>query len=127
VSRGLKTLNVVAIALVFSYGLVEYALPLASAVYWKQEYADRMFKCDQAMREHYIAKQAVSLRPSASSVTNLEAAEVGLLDCHEYDKLRKRLLALGVSEPILSAIGLETIESKAYELREFVEIHEFRY
>ena len=26
------------------------------------------------------------------TVLNLQAAEVGLLDCHDYDKLRKRML-----------------------------------
>jgi hypothetical protein len=79
------------------------------------------------MREHYIAKQAVSLSPNESSVTNLEAAEIGLLDCHDYDKMRKRMLVWGVSEDMLAAIGLEALESKAYELRRFVEIHEIRY
>ena len=86
-----------------------------------------MFQCDQAMRDHFIAKQAVIVDVSDSAVRNLQAAEVGLLDCHEYDKLRKKLLTWGLSEEDLSLIGLEAMESKAYELQKFVEIHEIRY
>ena len=86
-----------------------------------------MFKCDQVMREHYIAKRAVELSPTADAVRNLEATELGLLDCHEYDKLRKQMLVWGLDEAQLAAIGLEALEEKQYELRRFVEIHEIRY
>lgn len=86
-----------------------------------------MFKCDQVMREHYIAKAAVEVQPSEGAIRNLEAAELGLLDCHSYDKLRKKLIAWGVTENDLSQIGLEALEEKKYELRNFVEIHEIRY
>ena len=41
--------------------------------------------------------------------------------------MRKKLLIWGLSENQVSAIGLEALESKSYELRRFVEIHEFRY
>ncbi|MBT8002168.1 MAG: hypothetical protein HN578_04530 [Rhodospirillales bacterium] len=79
------------------------------------------------MRDHFIAKRAVSLEPNQTTVKNLKAAELGLIDCHDYDKLRKKMLGWGVTELNLSAIGLEAMESKAYELRQFVEIHEIRY
>ena len=58
---------------------------------------------------------------------NLEAAEIGLLDCHDYDKLRKRMLIWNVSADQLSQIGLEAMEEKKYELRDFVKTHEIRY
>ena len=86
-----------------------------------------MFKCDQVMREHYIAKRAVELSPTPEVVRNLEATEVGLLDCHEYDKLRKRMLVWGLNENQLASIGLEALEEKQYEIRRFIEIHEIRY
>jgi hypothetical protein len=79
------------------------------------------------MRDHYISKRAVSLDTNEKTIKNLKAAEVGLLDCHGYDKLRKKMIGWGVSEAQLSEIGLEAMESKAYELRRFVEIHEIRY
>ncbi len=125
--RWLVVGNVCAIALVAAYGVAEYSAPLAAAQIWRDDYKALMFKCDQVMREHYIAKQAVTLDPSAYTVKNLRAAEVGLLDCHDYDKLRKRMLGWGLSENQLSAIGLEALENNAYDLRRFVEIHEIRY
>lgn len=119
--------NVLAIVLVVAYGAREYVAPLAAASLWREDYKSLMFKCDQVMRDHYIAKQAVLHAPGEETIKNLDAAEIGLLGCHDYDKLRKRMLAWGVTEDHLSAIGLEAMESKAYELRRFVEIHEFRY
>lgn len=119
--------NVVAIVLVVSYGVVEYGSPLVATRLWSDSYKELMFKCDHVMREHYIAKRAVQVGPSSENVRNLEATEVGLLDCHEYDKLRKRLLVWGVSENMLASIGLEALEEKQYELQEFVKIHEIRY
>jgi hypothetical protein len=119
--------NLFAIGLVVLFGLVEYGRPLTAAFVWREDYKTLMFKCDQVMRDHFIAKRAVSLGPSQTTVKNLKAAEVGLIDCHGYDKLRKKMLSWGLTELQLSAIGLEAMESKAYELRQFVEIHEIRY
>ena len=57
----------------------------------------------------------------------LKATEVGLLDCHEYDKLRKTMIEWGLTPANLSSIGIEALEERNYELRDFVEIHEIRY
>ena len=119
--------NVVAIVLVVSYGVAEYGAPIVASRLWREDYKGLMFKCGQVMREHYIAKRAVELSPSSETVKNLEATEIGLLDCHEYDKLRKSMLVWGLSEDELASIGIEALEEKQYELRRFVEIHEFRY
>lgn len=119
--------NIVVIFLVVSHGTVEYGVPVIATYLWQEDYKNLMFKCDQVMREHYIAKRAVELNPTSETVKNLEATEVGLLDCHEYDKLRKRMLIWGLTEPQLSLIGLEALEEKKYELRRFVETHEIRY
>jgi hypothetical protein len=119
--------NLIAIGLVVFYGAFEYVRPFAATYLWRENYKSLMFNCDQVMRDHFIAKRAVSLEPNQTTVKNLKAAELGLIDCHDYDKLRKRMLVWGVTELNLSAIGLEAMESKAYELRQFVEIHEIRY
>ena len=119
--------NIIAIALVIGYGLIEYGRPAVAARVWRAEYKDLMFKCDQVMREHFIAKREVEVNPGPEAVKNLEASEVGLLDCHEYDKMRKRMLAWGLALDQLSAIGLEALEEKKYELRDFVNTHEIRY
>ena len=120
-------LNIVAVLLVFTYGMVEYVVPKAAASFWEEDYKALMFQCDHVMREHFIAKQLVLTEPSEKAVKNLDASEVGLLSCHEYDKLRKTLLSYGVSEAQLSLTGLEAIEENANEVRRFVEIHEIRY
>jgi hypothetical protein len=74
-----------------------------------------------------VTGQANRRRPAIEIVVAQEAAEVGLLDCHDYDKARKRMLAWRVSPDQLASIGLEALEEKKYELREFVKIHEIRY
>ena len=119
--------NIMAVLLVVTYGIVEYVVPQAATFLWKESYKSLMFQCDQVMREHFIAKQLVLAEPSEKAIKNLDASEVGLLSCHEYDKLRKTLLSYGVSEAQLSLMGLEAIEEKANEIRRFVEIHEIRY
>ena len=123
----LKIANGIALLVAAAVGLNYLAAPIFAAYWWRDDYKSLMFKCDQVMREHYIAKVAVETQPSAETVKNLEATEVGLLDCHSYDKLRKKLIAWGVTENELSEIGLEALEEKKFELRTFVEIHEIRY
>lgn len=125
--RLLLAANAGTIALVLVYGLIEYGAPVAATTLWGDDYKSLMFKCDHVMREHFLAKRAVSLDPNDATIKNLQAAEMGLVDCHAYDKLRKKMLVWGVSEYKLSEIGLEALEEKAYELRRFVEIHEIRY
>jgi len=122
-----RIVNIVAVLLVFTYGVVEYVVPKAATIFWKEDYQSLMFQCDHVMREHFIAKQLVLSEPSEKAVKNLESSEVGLLSCHEYDKLRKLLLSYGVSEAQLGLIGLEVIEKNAEDVRRFVEIHEIRY
>ena len=119
--------NVLAVALVFVYGVMEYVVPQVALKLNKDNYQSLMFQCDHVMREHFIAKQLVVVSPSDKAIKNLEASEVGLLSCHEYDKLRKQLLSYGASEMQLSMIGLEVMEEKAKDVKRFVEIHEIRY
>ena len=54
-------------------------------------------------------------------------AEIGLTTCHDYDKLRKKMIGWGVKENELASLGLEAIEKRATDVRKFVEIHEIRY
>ena len=126
-NRALFVGNVVAIALVVGYGTIEYGSPTVAKFLWRDQYKELMFKCDQVMREHFIAKRTAELEPDERAIKSLEAAELGLLDCHDYDLLRKRLLTWNVTPDQLSLIGLEALEEKKYELRDFVKIHEIRY
>lgn len=90
-------------------------------------YQELMFKCDHAMREHFLAKARAAGNPSRETADLLAEAEVGLLDCHRYDRLRKRLLLYGLTEDDLGAIGLEAMEAKGTDIRETVRQHEIRY
>ncbi len=126
-SRVGRILNVTAVVLVFAYGINEYVVPRIVLASHKEEYQSLMFQCDHVMREHFIAKQQVLVEPSEMAVKNLDAGEVSLLTCHDYDKLRKKMLSFGVSEPQLSMVGLEVMEEKMTDVRHFVETHEIRY
>mgnify|MGYP001482302742 FL=1 len=126
-SKVYRIANVIAVILVFAYGINEYVVPRIVLASHKEEYQSLMFQCDHVMREHFIAKQQVLVEPSEMAVKNLDASEVSLLTCHDYDKLRKKMLSFGVSEPQLSMVGLEVMEEKMTDVRHFVETHEIRY
>ena len=123
----LTLLNIFSIFIVLAIGAEYFLLPKISISYYDDDYKNLMFKCDNAMREHFISKQLVITNPSDEVIKNLESSEVALLDCHDYDKLRKKLLAYGVTEVELSTIGLDALEAKSESIRDFVEIHEIRY
>lgn len=91
------------------------------------EYKEKMSACDAAMRSHLIAKNRVTFEKSKESLRSLKVSELGLIQCHEYDKLRKRMISLGLSNNDLAKIGLEAIEEKSIDIYRLVEIHEFKY
>ena len=91
---------------------------------YEKEYANLVFKCDNVMREHYISKARIASKPNNENLEKLISSELGLIDCHEYDKLRKKLMMLGLEENDLSRIGLKAIERNKTELLSIVEIHE---
>lgn len=119
--------NALAVLVVLAFGTERYVAPRVAEAIYVDRYKDLMFQCDHVMREHFIAKQMVLASTSEEAIRNLDAAEIGLTACHEYDKLRKRLGSWGLSETALARIGLEAIEERAREIRKFVEIHEIRY
>lgn len=123
----LLTLNILALAAVFFYTVKELAIPAVAEWFYANDYKELVFKCDSVMREHFIAKSQVLHSPSDEAIRSLHAAETGLLTCHDYDVLRKRLISSGLSQNDLSRIGLEAIEERAKDVRMFVETHEIRY
>jgi len=104
-----------------------FLAPWVAMQFYGEEYKVLMFSCDNAMREHLIAKNAVVAKTDESSVAMLRASELGLISCHDYDRLRKKMLVWGLTEYDLQQLGLEAIEESAEDVRRFVEIHEFRY
>ncbi|WP_246832699.1 TIGR03982 family His-Xaa-Ser system protein [Thioclava sp. F28-4] len=90
-------------------------------------YQEATYRCDRSMRAHLLAKQKLEADPSAETVRALEASEVGLIDCQDYDLLRKRLMLIGLDETALGYMALKAIEAKATDLQNVIEIHEIRY
>jgi hypothetical protein len=123
----LVALNVVAAVSVVAIAAKLVVVPMIGKRLYAEQYKTLVFQCDEVMREHFIARTKARTAPSEESIRELRAAEVSLLTCHDYDKLRKRLQTLGVSDAELASLGLEAIEEKAKDVRQFVETHEIRY
>lgn len=90
-------------------------------------YQEATYRCDRSMRVHLLAKQKVEFEPTAETVRGLEASEIALIDCQDYDLLRKRLMLFGLDETALGYMALKAIEAKATDLQDVIEIHEIRY
>ena len=123
----LVAVNVIAALAVIAVAAKLLLVPAIAKHWYRERYKDLVFQCDDVMRAHFIAKSQVSVAPSEEAIKNLRAAEVSLLACHDYDKLRKKLLTLGLSEADLGSLGLEAIEEKSKDVMEFVRTHEIRY
>lgn len=123
----LVIVNVIAAFSVIAIAAKLIVVPVIATQVYRDRYKELVFQCDEVMRSHFIAKNKAVRLPSEKSIGELRAAEVSLLTCHDYDKLRKRLQALGLSEGELGSLGLEAIEEKARDVRSFVETHEIRY
>lgn len=106
------------------------AMPLyrtALSMAAQERFGRLTYLCDHAMREHLNAKKELALRPNIQNVSDLKAAEVALIDCQDYDLLRKRLIAWGLTDNDLALMGLKAIEARGSDLRKVIQIHEIRY
>lgn len=84
-------------------------------------------QCDGAMRDHYQAKIHAADAPSREAGLALQAGEVGLIVCQDYDIYQKRLLQWGLRESELAQMRLHAIEARAGDLDEVVATHEIRF
>ncbi|MBI77364.1 MAG: hypothetical protein CMM53_06250 [Rhodospirillaceae bacterium] len=94
---------------------------------YANEFAQHSFNCDNAMRSHFISKAMLAKKPTKNHISLLDSAELSLIDCHHYDKFRKKLLSLGLDRNDLSAMFLKSLEQNKSELSAFVKEHEIRY
>jgi hypothetical protein len=128
ISRWTKLFIAAAFALGIVTGMVAHpAYRLALSALYQERYGTLVFKCDQAMREHFLAKARLEQVLDGERAALVLQSEIALLDCHDYDVLRKWLLRLGLTEIDLAAMGLAAIEERASDIRETVRIHEIRY
>ena len=79
---------------------------------------DLVVKCDSAMNSSWYIRQT-----DLPSLSNSELVQ--MLDCHEYDKVRKILLLSGLPEDYLSYLGLRALEIHQRTAEEFVQQHRF--
>ncbi|MDB3966625.1 TIGR03982 family His-Xaa-Ser system protein [Porticoccaceae bacterium] len=93
-------------------------MPLSAAAFYSQEYMHLVVECDVAMESAWYG--------DSNHDSESKAQEIHLLDCHEYDKARKKMLFLGLPETYLSWLGLRSLEIYQRPAREFTEAHRFR-
>jgi hypothetical protein len=111
-----------------------FVLALLAAPLWREalmahfqaDYGALTYRCDSAMREHYIARARLADAPDAQLADDLQAAEIALIDCQDYDILQKRLIQFGLRENELALMRLRAIEGPNGRLDEVVRIHEIR-
>ncbi len=124
-SDRIMLLNVVAKYLI-ALGIIaifcfKYARPWVAELLYAEEYKRLTYECDNAMHDE------VSLRSNSNNsdieIRLLKSADIGLLVCHDYDKLRKNLLIWGVSEDQLALYGLEVLENQLIPTSRMVEPH----
>ena len=101
--------------------VMEYVRPFVAGAYYAPEYRELAAQCDLAMHDE------AALRPGTAGAAKdpalVVSGMVGLTVCHEYDKLRKRMLTLGVTEDQLALYGLEALESELIPVARMIEPH----
>lgn len=85
----------------------------------KSRYIELTLKCALAMDSNWYIEQQNNKALKKSS-------ELQLIDCHDYDKVRKKMLASGISEHRLSSLGLLALEIHQRPAEELAIHHKFR-
>lgn len=119
-----------AVALVAGALLAWLALPVWREAVMRlnqKDYGLLVEQCDGAMRDHYQAKMRAADEPSRDTGLALQAGEVGLIVCQDYDLYQKRLVQWGLREDELAQMRLKAIEARAGDLDEVVGTHEIRF
>jgi len=119
----MKVLNITfklcVIIFVIGYVSREYLIPEYTYYTNKSEYMKLTLKCAHAMDSNWYIEQQQNDALKKSS-------ELQLLDCHDYDKLRKQMLSNGISEYRLSALGLVALEIHQKPAEDLAKHHKFR-
>ena len=99
----------------------DYARPLIAEYSHGDEYKLLALNCDLAMHEEAALRGLIGNDPQTERLRL--SADVGMMVCHDYDILRKRLLTQGVSEDQLSMLGLEVLEVEQITVQQMVDAH----
>lgn len=95
----------------------EVVLPAGAATLYSNAYMDAVNACDVAMESAWYGDE--------SDPAEKLSQDIHLLDCHEYDKLRKKMLFLGLEESYLAWLGLRSLEIHQRPASELAEQHRF--
>lgn len=104
---------------------MEYIWPKVMLWQHAQEYKLLTLQCDQAMHSEVVLRtpqQSLEVTEQQARLLNA-SADVELTVCHDYDKLRKRLLTAGLTEDDLALLGLEALEVERITVKRMVEPH----
>lgn len=116
----LWSLTLIAACLVFIV-IFEYFRPFVADLYYQDEYRHLVVQCDQAMHDEVALRKGTSIAAKEPLLST--SGDVDLAICHEYDKLRKRLLVYGVTEEKLALHGLEALEIEQIPVSRMVDPH----
>jgi hypothetical protein len=100
---------------------LEYVRPFVADLYYRDQYQHLVVQCDQAMHDEVAVRKGTAI--AAKEPLLAISGDVDLAVCHEYDKLRKRLLTLGVTEDKLALRGLEALEIEQIPVSRMVDPH----
>jgi hypothetical protein len=101
--------------------LMEYVRPFLADYYYADRYRQLVVQCDQAMHDEVALRRGSVI--SAGEPKLATSADIDLAICHDYDKLRKKLLGLGVTEDQLAFRGLEALEIEQIPVSRMVAPH----
>lgn len=104
---------------------MEYIRPSFMLWMHADEYKLLTVQCDQAMHSEAALRdpqQSLSVTDEQAS-SLIASADIELTVCHDYDKLRKRLLISGLTEDHLALLGLEALELERITVKRMVEPH----
>ncbi|WIE47936.1 TIGR03982 family His-Xaa-Ser system protein [Pseudomonas sp. GM17] len=99
----------------------DYVRPLIAEYSHGDEYKRLALECDLAMHEEAALRDLIGNDPYTERLRL--SADVGMIVCHEYDLLRKKLLINGLSEDRLAMLGLEVLEVEQITVQQMVDAH----
>ncbi|MEW8492248.1 MAG: TIGR03982 family His-Xaa-Ser system protein [Candidatus Thiodiazotropha taylori] len=101
--------------------LIEYVRPWLAYSIYQDKFKKLAFECDLAMHDEVAIRNLTGDGPAIEALKT--SSNIQLAICHEYDKLRKRLLIYRVSEEHLALLGLEVLETERIPVELMVDPH----
>lgn len=109
--------KIAVIIFIFTFTFKEFLYPIGTALYYSNDFMKYTAECDTAMEADWYYSQSENFDKKSN--------EIQLINCHEYDKLRKVLLMSGLNENYLSWLGLKSLELNQRPVNEFTRKHKF--